>query len=340
MKLLYVGNALAVHGATPTSADILPGLFVEAGYEVIVTSSRCNRLLRLLDMLLSVVRCRHHVEFVLIDTYSTRNFWYAYLCARLCHLLRLRYIPILRGGSIPQRMRISPGMSRSLLQNAFINVAPSAYLHEEMLQFGYPVCLIPNTIPVSKYPFKKRPVLRPRLLYVRAFAELYNPQMALYVLQNLLRNFPDAELCMVGPDKDGALQICKNLAADLDIAEHVTFTGKLCKQDWHKLAIKYDIFINTTHKDNTPVSVMEAMALGLPVVSTNPGGVNKLIDDGIDGLLVDCGDVAAMVAKILFLLDDPANALSIAQKARLKVEKFDWRLVKELWNTLFEDHPI
>ncbi|MCK5023730.1 MAG: glycosyltransferase family 4 protein [Candidatus Aenigmarchaeota archaeon] len=333
-KLIYIGNALAVHNVTPTSADIMPGLFREEGYDVLVFSSKRSLLLRMLDMLGGIVCYARSTDVVLIDTYSTKNFWYAFFCARLCQLLPLKYIPILHGGSLPQRMDRSPHMTKAILANAHAIVTPSRYLQEEIEQRGYESALIPNTIPVAEYRFKERRVLRPRLFFVRAFAGLYNPQMALYVLKALLKDYPEAELCMVGPDKDGTLNDCKTLAKDLGIEKKVMFPGRLSKAEWHKLSEEYDVFINTTNKDNTPVSVIEAMALGLPVVSTNPGGVSYLIDDGKDGLLVDCDDVNTMVKQINRLLKRDEKALSIARVARTKAEGFDWECVKERWESL------
>jgi glycosyltransferase involved in cell wall biosynthesis len=337
-RKLYIGNQLAEHGGTPTSADLMPGLLCQEGLEVVVASSKRNIALRMLDMLWHVVRYSRSVDYVIIDTYSTKNFWYALACSLLCRLLGLRYIPVLHGGSLPHRLDRSPRLARAILAHSFCNVAPSRYLQVEVERRGYAVRLIPNTIPVGSYVCKRREPCQPRLLFVRAFSSVYNPQMALRVLKILLEVFPEAELCMVGPDRDGTLEKCKKLAADLGLADRVRFTGKLGKAEWHKLAEDYDVFINTTNKDNTPVSVMEAMALGLPVVSTNPGGVPYLIDDGRDGLLVPVDDAEAMAGMICELLGKPEKTVAMADCARRKVEGFDWAIVKDKWIALLTEY--
>ena len=336
MKIIYIGNALSKHGVSPTSADIVPGLFRVEGYKVTVASSRRNIVLRLLDMLWTIVCGARSVDYVLIDTYSTKNFWYAYFCSQLCRIFRLQYIPILRGGDLPQRMDSSRIIAKAIFLNSYRNVAPSGYLHDALKERGFMGELIPNTLNIEHYKFKLRETIRPKLLYVRAFAGLYNPQMALLVLKNISSNYPEARLSMVGADKDGSLEECRVLARELGIESHVEFPGRLSKKDWHALSKDYDIFINTTNKDNTPVSVMEAMALGLPVVSTNPGGIPFLIEQERDGLLVDVNDVEAMVAKIRLLLRDPNHAISLAKAARSKVEGFDWDQVKLKWQELLD----
>src|SRR5690606_27971952 len=91
------------------------------------------------------------------------------------------------------------------------------------------------------------------------------------------------------------------------------------------------IFINTTNFDNTPVSVMEAMALGLPIISTNVGGMPFLIDSGADGILVSPNNAQAFVDAINDFIKNPSKAEMISLKAKEKVEGFDWEKLKERW---------
>src|SRR5690606_5008813 len=129
---------------------------------------------------------------------------------------------------------------------------------------------------------------------------------------------------------DGSLSAAKKYAKKHDL--RVNFTGKLKKKEWIKLSTAYDIFINTSDIDNTPVSVIEAMALGLPVVSTNIGGIPYLIEEGKTGLLVNPNDPEAMAKKIISLLNDTDLAARLAQHGGEKTMEFDWELIKEEWN--------
>lgn len=333
IKILYIGNKLANKGMTPTTVDTLGKQLEEIG-QVITVSDKMSTVFRLLDMCWSIFRYRK-CDYVIIDTYSTAAFNYAYFVSLCCRLLRKKYIPILHGGGLPSRLDKSPIRTKQIFKNAFINVSPSGYLKSEFEKRGYiNLKLIPNNIPIKEYKFTRRTKFRPKLLWVRAFASTYNCEMAIEVLKILLDYYPDCELCMVGPDKDGSMDSTVKLAKKYGISDHLKITGSMTKQDWHKLSEKYDIFISTTNFDNTPVSIIEAMALGLVVVSTNVGGMPYLIKDEKDGYLVEKGNAKAMASVIQSIIANPDKNISVCACARDKSTGYDWEVVKRQWANL------
>lgn len=334
-SLLYIGNKLSGHGLSVTSIETLGPLLEQEGYALFYASSKKNKVLRLSDMLFKTILLRNTIDFILIDTYSTSNFWYAFLVSQLARILKIEYIPILHGGNLPKRLIRNPKFSRMIFNNAYQNVAPSHYLlhcfqENKFLNTVY----IPNTIEIDSYTFKLRSEFQPKLLWVRAFAKIYNPFMAVEVFKIIKEQFPDATLCMVGPDKDGYLEKTKQLAASYDL--DVKFTGRLSKAEWISLSAEYDIFLNTTHFDNTPISVIEAMALGLPVISTNVGGLPFLLEDNKTAVLVEDNAVDAMIDAVKELCDNRAISENLAKNARAKAESFDWQRVKSLWNQILQ----
>ena len=334
-NLLYIGNKLAIHGKPPTAIDSLPIKLEAEGYSVITASSKKNKIFRLIDMVLKTIKNRNRVQMVLIDTYSTQNFYYAIIIAAICRYYKLAYIPILHGGNLPNRLVRNKKISRRLFDGSYTNVAPSLYMLEQFKQQGYNnLTYIPNTIEIENYPFQHRQTVTPKLLWVRSFSEIYNPSLALEIVEILKEKGIDVSLCMVGPDKDGSLQACKKMATKLNLP--ITFTGMLLKEEWIALSKGYDIFINTTNFDNMPVSVMEAMALGLPVISTNVGGLPYLIENEVDGILVNPNNPKAFVKAIEDLCVKPIKVLEITENARTKIEGFDWENVKHNWIKLLD----
>ncbi len=334
--ILYIGNKLSKHGFTPTNIETLGAFLEKEGYTMLYASDKKNQVLRFLDMGYSVVKYRKKVEYVIIDTYSTISFWYVVLVSQLCRFFKIQYIPILHGGNLPQRLDASPKLSGMIFNHSFKNVAPSGYLMDAFQKRNFPnLVFIPNTIDLTEYPYlNKRDTTIPKLLWVRSFASLYNPKMAVDVLKKVQQKYPKAELGMVGPDKDGSLEATRSYAQQQGL--EVTFTGRLSKAEWVALSKDYNLFINTTNFDNTPVSVIEAMCLGLPVVTTNVGGIPFLLQNRETGLLVNAGAVDEMAAAILELIEQQAFRQTLVQKARTYVATFDWEVVKLQWKTLFE----
>ena len=329
--VLYVGNKLSHHGYTPGVIETLGLQLEKCGYKVLYAGTIKSQVFRLIQILYKTLTIGRRVDYILIDTYSTTAFWYAYLAGRLAKLIGTKYIPILHGGDLPKRLKRSNRACDKLFNNSYANVAVSGYLNHEFEKAGYRTVVIPNSIEISKYPFRLRDQPRPKLLWVRSFHRQYNPLMAADVLAGLLQIHPDAELCMVGPDKDGSLGEFKDYIRQKGTEEHVKITGKLSKEDWISLSENYDFFINTTNVDNTPVSVIEAMALGLGVISTNPDGIPYLLNDGWDSILVRPGDYSNMAKQISSIMNDPDLAKQLSSNARRKAETYDWGAIRENW---------
>lgn len=331
--LLYIGNKLSNHGYTSTSIETLGAFLEDEGFHVFYASSKKNKAMRMFEMIFKTCKYAKKVDYVLIDTYSTRNFWYAFIVSQLCRMFKVKYIPKLHGGNLPNRIVRSKFFSDLIFNHAHINIAPSFYLYETFRKSGYTnLKYIPNTIELQLYTQSEKEFKIPKLLWVRSFAKIYNPLMAVKVFIKIKEIFPEARMCMVGPQKDDSFSKTVRFAKKNGV--EVEFTGKLSKQDWIKLSEEYNVFINTTHFDNTPISVIEAMALGLPIVSTNVGGIPFLLEHNKNALLVNDNDVEDMSRQITRLITESDLASKLSQKGKESVKDFDWEVVKKQWSEL------
>ncbi len=336
-KVLYIGNNLYNHRTNPSSIQVIGGQLESAGFDMFYSSSKNNKILRLLDMLYACFKYRKAVGSVIIDTYSTSNFYFAVIVSGFCRILKLPYILSLNGGNLPYRLKHNPKLCKITFTPAKAMVSPSLYLLDAFNTHGYvDVVYIPNALNLEKYPFTFRELKnRVDLLWVRSFCKIYNPCLAVDILKALQDQGIAASLCMVGPDTDGSLAKVKAYAKSLNV--RVKTPGKLTKVEWTNLAKSYNVFINTTNFDNMPVSVIEAMALGLPIVSTNVGGMPFLIREGEDGLLVPPNNVQAFIDAIKELMLDSQATKAIVNKAYKKVEGFDWELLKDKWTAVLTE---
>ncbi|MBX2944880.1 MAG: glycosyltransferase family 4 protein [Cyclobacteriaceae bacterium] len=326
--ILYLGNILSKRGGSVGFIEtITPRL--SSRYKIKAVSSVKSRPLRLLHMLITVIRYQRSCEVVLVDTFSTQAFWFAYAVGKLCRFLKVPFIPIVRGGDFVKRLEASKAKCDFLFTHSYLNIVPSRFLEFHFNQHSYKVKYVPNFIELEKYPFRLRDQVQAKILWVRAFHRIYNPVLAVEVLNQL--NIPKAALCMVGGDTDGTREHVEKRIAELELTDRVALPGRLLKDKWIKLADQYDIFLNTTTIDNMPVSVIEAMALGLPVVSTDVGGLPYLIENGITGVLVPSNNPDEMTKGVQELLTNPEYARQLSLNARQMVEQFDWDKVKLKW---------
>lgn len=285
-------------------------------------------------MIYKTIFFRKKINFVIIDTYSTSNFYYALIISQICRILNLKYIPCLHGGNLIKRVESSTILSKMIFNNSYLNIAPSNYFYEYFINKNFNVKLIPNYISISKYKYYERKKPEPKILWVRALQDIYNPKMAIDVLGLIKIKYPEASLCMVGAEKNMTITALEKYANEKKLT--VTFTGKLTKNDWIELSQNFDFFINTTNFDNTPVSVIEAMSLGLVVVSTNVGGIPFLFKDNENVMLCNKNDAEEMSKHILNLIENNEEYNQISSNARKFVENFDEKHVIKLWNEVLK----
>jgi glycosyltransferase involved in cell wall biosynthesis len=333
-SVLLVGTFLSGSIGTRGVCEELADRLAAVGWNILTTSTKPGRAARLADMLATVWRRRAEYDAAHIDVYSAAAFFWAEAVAFALRRLGKPYVLTLHGGALPDFARRWPGRTRRLLESAIAVTAPSGFLVEEMRRYRSDLRLIPNAIDVARYPFRLRDTARPRLVWLRAFHQIYDPSLAIRAFAILRRHFPDATLDMIGPDKkDGSFERAQAVAAELQVP--VAFQGRVPKSDIPNWIDRGDIFLNTTTIDNTPVTVVEAMACGACVVSTNVGGVPHLIDNNVEGLLVDPGNPEAMAAAIARILTDRALAATLSRNARAKAEALDWSAILPQWISLF-----
>ena len=337
-SILLIGNHLLGSSTNQNVWHELATHLKSSGYDVITTSHVQNKLLRLADMLWAIWHQRNHYQLAQIDVFSGQAFTWAYLSGGLLQKLKKPFILTLHGGNLPEFAKKHPGRVQWLLGQAAGVTAPSSYLLQAMRVYRKDLRLIPNALDISSYFYKEHFYPEPKLIWLRAFHKIYNPRMAIESVALLRNQFSQLSLTMIGPDKgDGSFQKTQELADNLNLRSSVSFPGNVSKAEVPIWLTKGDIFLNTTYFDNTPISVMEAMACGLCVISTNVGGIPYLIDDGVDALLVPPNDPDAMAAAVKRILSEPGLAERLSKNARKKAEQFDWSIILPQWERLIEE---
>jgi glycosyltransferase involved in cell wall biosynthesis len=263
--------------------------------------------------------------------------YFSFLLAPLPAVLVARLLgkPVVlnyRSGEAPDHLRRS-AIARATLRHVDRNVVPSRFLQEVFAPFGIAAEVIPNIVDTSRFAFRSRDPLRPRILSTRNFEDLYNVACTLRAFAAVRRDFPDATLTLVGGgSRESALRA---LASELGIDDRVRFLGRVAPDEIWRCYAEADIYLQTPDIDNMPSSVLEAFASGCAVVSTNAGGLPAILTDEVHGLLVDSGDHEAAAACIVRLLREPGLAHGLTMRARESCARFGWDAVRAQWLSLY-----
>ncbi|MBX2992600.1 MAG: glycosyltransferase family 4 protein [Bacteroidetes bacterium] len=336
VRVLQVGNFLSQRGYTRQFVEELSDRLEQEGWNIIRASDRANKVARLGSIVRRIVVDRNRFDIAHITVYSGTAFLWAETAAMILALMRKPFVLSLHGGNLPSFAARWPGRVRRLLLSADVVIAPSGYMRDAMLKFRKDISLIANPVDTRLFAYRHRELLRPRLVWLRSFHETYNPALAAQILSLLVSEFPDMTLTMAGPDKgDGSFQRVKETARELGVERNIVFTGRLENKEVPGFLSNADLFVNTTNVDNTPISILEAMACGLCVVTTNVGGIPYLLENDHEALLVEPNDAARMAGAIRRILTEPDLARRLSQNARRKAEQCDWSNIMLEWKRIF-----
>lgn len=326
---------IGIHAGKRTDQPIsqnetLALLFESVGYRVVRASAVKFPALRTLHQIWCLLTWRH-VDAVVIAVFSGRSFWIAdfasYLAKRVGHS---KVILFMHGGNLGVFGPEHRAWVTRVYDRADLLLAPSDFLADEYRAWGYDVQVIPNVLSIQNYRYERRTAARPALLWMRTFHELYDPLLAVEVLARVADVHPEATMTMGGADR-GMLQAVEDRAAELGMADRITFAGYLDAEAKARAFADHDLFLNTNLVDNMPVSVLEAAASGLVPVATAVGGIPALLTDGVDARLVPAHDATAMADAVLELLADPEAYAALAEGARALAVRSGWPSVYARW---------
>lgn len=296
-----------------------------------IFSTQMFFLLRPLRLLPLLFKAR---QFDIINSHGCSYFGFmtVVMCHFVARLLRKKMVVVYHGAAAQDFFDRYRWLRRFLTAHQPI-VVPSGFLQVAFATYGVACTVIPNAVDLTRFPFRARTGLAPRILSTRNLAPVYNIRGAIDALAIVQREHPDATLTIVG-----AGQLREELETHVvrQGISGVTFLGRVDNEKIPAILAEHDVFINASLQDNLPGSVLEAFACGLPVVSTNVGGIPYLVQDRVTGLLVPPDDAEAMAAGITWMLAHPAEALAMARRAKHSLAEYDAESVKARWRATFE----
>lgn len=243
-----------------------------------------------------------------------------------------------RGGLAREFLSSAAGRVRPLLRKAQALVVPSPFLQGVFAEHGVSARIVPNIIdtamfsPPSGAPYGSG--YQPEIVVARNLEQLYGNDTAIRAIALLRDRYPALRLRIAGsgPERESLAA----LAAELGVAERVVFTGRLDVAQMAELYRSADLVLNPSRADNTPNSVLEALACAVPVVSTNVGGVPFLVKHGVTAWLVPPDDPAAMADGIDQVMSNHSVRAALSTQGLALARGFSWPVVRDQWLAIYE----
>ncbi len=223
--------------------------------------------------------------------------------------------------------------AKPLIRLADEVIVPSAFLVEVFARHGIPATAIANHLDVARMQVRERLTLHPRFFSNRNFESHYNVGAIIDAFKVVQATHPQATLVVAG---NGALRPSLEAQVQSLGLRNVRFTGPVPPDDMPALYADADVYVNASLIDNMPLSLLEAYASCLPVITSDAGGIPWIAQNGETAMVVPAGNTNAIASGMLDVLAHPDDALARATRARRYVETaFAWEQVSAQWKRAY-----
>ncbi len=331
-KILLIANYKPSVGGISGQVEILLKYFNDNINQIDLFNTKDNIFKRILMPFVLFIKGRKYNIFH-IHGCSFFGFFPIVIGVIIGRLLKKKIIITYHGGGLDEFINKYKTKVIYYLNKADIITVPSKYLQNILNDNSIKSKYLPNIIRDDNVYFKKRDILKPNLIVTRTLDEVYNIPLAIMTFKDLKKVVPDAKLKIVG---DGKL---KNEIFELVKKENIDdieFVGRVPNSKIGEILNTSDIFINPSNKDNMPLSLFEALACGLAVISTNVGGIPDYITDGINGFLIELNNKEQLINKILYILNNQDEVQKIIYNGYQTFEQLTLNNLKSEYLKLYK----
>lgn len=210
-------------------------------------------------------------------------------------------------------------------------IVPSGFLKEVFLRFGVEADIVPNVVNLKMFSpasvVSDLPKGRFTILVPRNLDPVYDVATAIRAFALVKNDIAEAELFIAGIGAER--QKLENLVGELELASSVKFLGKLTNEQMVEVYRIADVTLNPSLADNLPISLLESLAAGVPVVTTNVGGIPYLVEDTVTALLVSPGSESEMKKALLRIYSDSECRRNLIKNGLQSVKRYSWPEVRQ-----------
>lgn len=343
-RILIVGPLPPPAGGMANQTLQLQRLLTAEGVQVVVVNTQApyrpgwianirgiRAVFRLLPYLVKLWRsCK---DSTVVHVMANSGWSWHLLAAPAVRIAKLRGKTVIvnyRGGLAREFLRGSGSSVTKTLRGARL-VVPSRFLQEVFREFGITAQIIPNVVDLDRFQPATNRTASPlrNVVVARNLERIYGIDLALHAAALLRTSMPDVRFVIAGGGVER--KDLEALATQLRVDDIVTFAGRLSPEDMAGLLRKADVVLNPVRADNAPNSVLEALATGIPVVSTSVGGVPFLVEHGQTAWLVAPESPQAIADGLRAVLDDAVLRGRLIKAGLALAQTFAWTAVREQW---------
>lgn len=237
-----------------------------------------------------------------------------------------------RGGGAGEFLARRPRFVLATLARANALIVPSGFLQNIFKTFNIQATVVPNAVNLSRFAPGAQAdhgaQMAPHIIVTRNLEPIYDNESAVRALALLRKSHPQARLTLTGTGPE--LVRLQQLVNVLGLSTAVVFAGRLQADQMADLYRSAQLMWNPSIIDNSPNSVLEALASGVPIVSTNVGGVPYLLSNEMNGLLVEPRQPKALAKAAQRLFDDDCLRKRLVSNGLVEVQRYSWTQVRPL----------
>ena len=261
-------------------------------------------------------------------------------------ILKKPYIVWGRGSDIYLPDKFTKSISKLVLKNADAVIALTEDMKREIKKiYGRDIFVIPNGIDLNKFNNLSKETLRKRLeikedekiiTFVGTLRIVKGVKYLIKAMKIIKQKSPDTKMMLVGDGEER--EELESLVEELGLKERVKFIGRVQNEEIPQYMVASDVFVLPSLSEGFPVTVLEAMASGVPMIATNVGGLPEIIKDGENGFLVEPKNPEEIAEKVLLLLEDDKLRERISRNNKKKAKGYSWDSAVEKLEEVYQNH--
>ncbi len=332
MKILVVANYHIGLGGISGVVKNHMAYIRKEGYTVELFNTRRNNIIRLFLIIPLLFKVR---KFDIVHLHGSSNLGFYPIALGIIaskFFYNKRTIVTYHGGGAKPFLEKHNSFIKRILNKADYITVMSGYLEKIFKEFNIETVILRNLIDIEILTDTNINFDTPKLVSIRSLEENYNIEDIIQAFVLVKNKYQNAELKIIGGGSK--YNELLGFSKSLNIS-NIEFKRKISNEDIQKEILKSNIFVTVPSFDNQPMSILEAFATGIPVISSNVGGIPYMINNEENGFLVDINKPGQIAEKVFKIMDNKNLVDKVIENGKKEVSNYQWDSIKSILFKLY-----